>query len=365
MISSHRRSQTVMVGSMLSITVLLAGPAIAATRNGPPAHSGAVEHHRATVHRRRSELIARADRPAAVMWRMAGPRTLWRLARAAAPPALPAPPVPPAGQTASAPAPPPAPAANTISTPATSPAGQAPSGSPAPLGIPGNWTQVANWQFTGNSLPADWRTGWFGSGVTAGVGGTSENDCYTPSNVTFPGDGTMHLNITATASTCDGQTKPYSAAMVTTNPSDGRTGPGFTYTYGVLEAKVYIPAYGNGTQIADWPAVWTDGQSWPTDGEDDIFEGLSGSACFHFHDPLGAFGGCDTSITPGWHTFASDWQPGSVTYYYDGVEVGRVATGVTSAPMYIIISNGVGYSTTPLTQPDSMQVAYVRVWQQG
>lgn len=173
----------------------------------------------------------------------------------------------------------------------------------------------------------------------------------------------MHLNITATPSTCDGETKPYSAAMVTTNPNDGRTGPGFTYTYGVLEARVYIPS--DGGKIADWPAIWTDGQSWPTDGEDDIMEGLSGTACFHFHDPLGAPGGCDTSITPGWHTFASDWQPGSVTYYYDGTEVGSVATGITSAPMYIIISNGVGYSTTPLTQPDSMQVAYVRVWQQA
>ena len=53
-------------------------------------------------------------------------------------------------------------------------------------------------------------------------------------------------------------------------------------------------------------------------------EGLSGVICWHFHDPLGGPGGCDTAITPGWHTFASDWQPGSVTYYYDGQDVGSI-----------------------------------------
>jgi hypothetical protein len=231
------------------------------------------------------------------------------------------------------------------------------SGTPQPVGIPGNWNLVLDSEFTGSSLPADWQTGWFGSGVTGGVN-SGEEDCYSPNNITFPGDGTLHINLTATSSTCDGSTKPYTTGLVTTNPDDGRTGPGFQYTYGVLEARVYVPA--NGTQIANWPAVWTDGQSWPADGEDDVMEGLSGKACWHFHDPQGGPGGCDTTLTPGWHTFASDWQPGSLTYYYDGVEVGSITTGIASAPMYIILGNGVDPGNTA---PDSMQVQYVRVWQ--
>jgi beta-glucanase (GH16 family) len=156
-------------------------------------------------------------------------------------------------------------------------------------------------------------------------------------------------------------TEPYTSGMLTTNPSDGRSGPGYQYTYGVLEAKVYVPA--DGSVLADWPAVWTDGQTWPNDGEDDILESLGGVACWHFHDPLGGPGNCDASITPGWHTFASDWEPGSVSYYYDGVKVGSISTGITSAPMYIILSNGVGTAPAAYTKPDSMQVSYVRVWQ--
>jgi beta-glucanase (GH16 family) len=248
----------------------------------------------------------------------------------------------------------------TTTTPTTTPATTTPTtttGTPQPAGVPGNWHLALDSEFTGSSLPADWQTGWFGSGVTGGVN-SGEEDCYSPNSITFPGDGAMHINLTATTSTCAGSTKSYTTGLVTTNPDDGRTGPGYQYTYGVLEARVYIPA--NGTQIANWPAVWTDGQSWPADGEDDVMEGLSGKACFHFHDPLGGPGGCDTTLTPGWHTFASDWQPGSVTYYYDGVDVGSITTGITSAPMYIILGNGVEPGNTVA---DSMQVQYVRVWQ--
>jgi beta-glucanase (GH16 family) len=227
-----------------------------------------------------------------------------------------------------------------------------------PAGISGHWKLALNSEFDQSSLPADWATGWFGSGVTAGVS-HSEPDCYSPNNVTFPGDGSMHINLTATQSTCNGKTEPYTTGLVTTNPSDGRDTAGFQYSYGVLEARVYVPA--SGSEIANWPAVWADGQSWPNDGEDDVMEGLGGQACWHFHDTLGGPGQCSTKIKPGWHTFASDWQPGSVTYYYDGTKVGSITTGITSAPMYIILGNAAVQGGS--TVPDSMRVQYVRVWQ--
>ena len=188
-----------------------------------------------------------------------------------------------------------------------------------------------------------------------------EEDCYSPSNVSFSG-ADLDLNVTDASSTCGGQTHPYTGALISSNPSDGRTGGGFQYTYGFLEAKVYIPA--SGTKVADWPAVWADGQSWPNDGEDDIMEGLGGSACFHFHNPAGYAGGCDTGITPGWHTFASDWEPGSITYYYDGKDVGTLTSGISSAPMYIVLDNTVSSNyPSVIVGSDTMQVAYVRVWQ--
>ncbi len=229
-----------------------------------------------------------------------------------------------------------------------------------PIGIPGAWNLTLDSEFSGSSLDTSiWRAGWFGSGVTAPVS-NFEIDCYSSSNVTFPGNGTVQLSATDQSSTCKGVTQPYTGAVLSTDPEDGRAGGGFSFTYGVVEAKVYLPADGN--QVADWPGIFTTGQVWPLDGEDDIMEGLGGTACFHFHDPLGGPGACDRTIKPGWNTFASDWEPGKVTYYYDGVDVGSIATGITSAPMYIALDNAVSDESTTIGS-SAMQVAYVRVWQ--
>jgi len=249
--------------------------------------------------------------------------------------------------------------------PAPAPAPVTPAvASPTPLGIPGNWNLILDSEFNGPSLNTSlWQTGWFGRGVTAGADPNEEADCYSPGNVTLPGDNTLHLNVTAVPSTCGGYTEPYTGALITTNPDDGR-GPGFQYTYGVLEARVFIPSAG--TLLADWPGVWATGQSWPTDGEDDVMEGLMGLACATFHDPsdIGIHTRvCDKSITPGWHTFSSNWQPGQVTYYYDGVPIDIVSSGVTSSPMYLILDNTVRWGDPLDTTADAMQVQYVRVWQ--
>jgi beta-glucanase (GH16 family) len=229
-----------------------------------------------------------------------------------------------------------------------------------PAGIAGHWKLALDSKFNGSGLPRYWHAGWFGSGVTAPVN-HSEQACYSPKNVTFPGDRAMHLAVTHQASSCSGMVKPYTGAMVTTDPNDGRSSLGYEFSRGVVEARVYIPA--DGTRIADWPAVWTDGQNWPADGEDDLMEGLGGSACYHFHDPLGGPGGCDRTLTPGWHTFSSNWEPGSVTYYYDGVRVGAIRAGITSARMFILLDNTVSPGQPHTTVADSMRVQYVRVWQ--
>jgi beta-glucanase (GH16 family) len=135
-----------------------------------------------------------------------------------------------------------------------------------------------------------------------------------------------------------------------------------TFTGGAFEARVYLPAAPDGG-VADWPAFWVDGTgSWPNTGEMDIMEGLSGETCFHYHDPAGGPGGC-ANTGPGWHTFGSVWQGDTVTYYYDGHDVGSVNTDGTKAAQYLILNNAVGGSGGEST-PADMLVDYVRVWSQ-
>ena len=135
-----------------------------------------------------------------------------------------------------------------------------------------------------------------------------------------------------------------------------------TFTYGKIEARIWVPPGAAG--VANWPAFWANGTgTWPITGELDVMEGLEGHTCFHFHSTLGGPGGCAPLASPsGWHTYAADWEPGSVTYFYDGVQVGRVTSGITASPMYLILNLAVSPSISPPVQlPSEMLVDWVRV----
>jgi beta-glucanase (GH16 family) len=110
--------------------------------------------------------------------------------------------------------------------------------------------------------------------------------------------------------------------------------------------------------------VWATGiGSWPTTGELDIMEGLSGDACWHFHSDAGGPGGCADMATPaGWHTFAADWRAGHVTFSYDGKQVGELTSNITAAPMFLVLNLGVSTEHGgPLSMPSEMLVDYIRV----
>ena len=101
----------------------------------------------------------------------------------------------------------------------------------------------------------------------------------------------------------------------------------------------------------------------PATGELDVFEGLAGNACWHFHYTGGEPGGCSNKANPsGWHTYAAEWRPGVVTYFYDGVQVGRITSGDhlvadVRDPEPRRVVRGLG----PGGVPSEMLVDYIRV----
>jgi beta-glucanase (GH16 family) len=225
----------------------------------------------------------------------------------------------------------------------------------APLGIPGAWRKAFSDEFNGTSLDGSkWNPNWLGcSGCTTPPVNSSEQAAYAPSQVSVS-EGSLHLRATAQQTTVNGKTYPYRSGLVESN---GRA----EFTYGAFEARIHTPS--SGSQIANWPAFWGNGQNWPTDGEMDIMEGLGGSACYHFHSSSGGPGSCASGSFTGWHTYGAEWKPGSVTYYYDGKQVGQITSGITSAPMYLILNHGISSQHGgPTVSSADMMVDYVRVW---
>lgn len=230
---------------------------------------------------------------------------------------------------------------------------------PRPVGHGGHWHLIFDDEFNASGLDtAKWSTGWYGSGITGPVN-PGETQCYDPAQVAV-GGGELDIRLVARTERCSTGSgtisRPYVSGIVTTN---GR----FSYTYGYFEARVWMPG---SRSIQDWPAVWAVGHNWPVGGELDLVEGLGGKACWHFHDPSGAPGGCSARVfSGGWHTFGADWERGVVTWFYDGAKVGAVRAGVTGDPMYLVLDLDVRNPAYggPIDVPVSLRIDYVRVWQ--
>lgn len=245
-----------------------------------------------------------------------------------------------------------------INTPPTPPAPVV----PRPLGIPGNWNIIFDDEFTGTTLdPSKWAPGWWpnAQGLSDPVN-TAEIAAYNAANVTVNNGLSLALTHDPITAPGTGTQYQWTGALISSNPNDGRRSGGFEYTYGVFEAKVFLPDDGTG-KIADWPSVWATALPAGVYQEDDILEGLGGVAAYHFHDSTEGPGASVTSVKPGWHTVASNWTEAGFEYYYDGELVGTIATPPAAGPMYLIL--GLTASNPATTVPAVLQVAYARVWQ--
>jgi beta-glucanase (GH16 family) len=214
----------------------------------------------------------------------------------------------------------------------------------------GKWDLLFNDEFNGSAVDLTrWRPNWLGPNDTATSKpiNSAEVSCYDPQQTTVANG---ELTFTAVARPCNGYS--YASGLVESNGK-------FNFTYGYMEAGIWLN--GNGSSIYNWPAFWADGTGkWPVTGEIDVMEGLDGRASWHFHYPGGGPGGYPSgTYTNGWHIFAADWEPGVITFYYDGREVGKQTAGVTDQPMYLILNYGL---KSNIAVPSTMKVDYVRFW---
>ncbi len=157
-----------------------------------------------------------------------------------------------------------------------------------------------------------------------------------------------------------------SGALIDTDPKQGR--PGFQFTEGYAEARVYFP--GSGEAVYNWPAWWTVGAPWPGEGENDIAEGL-GALTVNYHGPCSANHGQIPGVwvngfhTYGLHRYRTSSGETRADVYYDGrrVKSYRVCDG--NAPHYLIFNVGTKESRQMVYGSASeVKVDWVRVWGQ-
>ncbi len=222
-----------------------------------------------------------------------------------------------------------------------------------------------------------WRHDIGGSGW-----GNNEHQYYTNSTSNAAHDGNGNMVITARKENpsnyqCWYGTCQYTSARLLTSGT-------FTQAYGRYEARIQIPR-GQGI----WPAFWMLGDDlgsvgWPQSGEIDIMENV-GKEPNTVHGTLhgpgysggAGVGGAYTIGQPfanGFHTFAVDWSPTSITWSVDGVNYQTKSTAdiggnewVFDHPFFMIMNvavggNWPGYPDGSTQFPQQMKIDYVRVY---
>ena len=157
---------------------------------------------------------------------------------------------------------------------------------------------------------------------------------------------------------------PYVSGIITTFSR-------FAQTYGYFEMRAKLPA-GHGL----WPAFWLVPQHprWPP--EIDVVEVFGGrpntlNATVHttrFGRPASiGFTATVPNTSQSYHTYGVDWEPNTITFYFDGQEIGHTATPPDcTVPMYMIANLAVGgWAGVPdkATQfPAELRIDYIRAY---
>jgi beta-glucanase (GH16 family) len=207
--------------------------------------------------------------------------------------------------------------------------------------------------------------------------GNQELQYYTDRSENVSLDGSGNLVITARRESFGGS--PFTSARIKTQGL-------FDQTYGRFEARMKTP-YGPGM----WPAFWLlganiDEVNWPQCGEIDVMElrgQIPGKIAGSAHGPGYSAGDAITAdfelengrFDSKFHIFAIEWGEDYIDYFVDDFLYQRITpedvTGewVYNNSFFMILNlavggNYVGFPTSQTPFPQSIEVDYVRVYQQ-
>jgi beta-glucanase (GH16 family) len=280
----------------------------------------------------------------------------------------------------------------TPSAPVTGPAtalSSAASVSPQPSGAAGRTTKPSGRSTAAGSLPG-WKLVWHdefdGSALDSSKWLAKDNTyvdydlaCITDAGANISVSGGMAtLRAQKQQSSCGSQTRGYTTAYLTT---EGKK----AFTYGRFEVRARTPT-GPNDSTGLWPAFWLRPDGGGV-GEIDVVE-LPGGAAYYkaatqsiFYDytPIKQ----DNRYTfphgypaDGFHTYATEWEPGSLRWYIDGVQVYARDRSTTpwfdkafSRPFHLRLNFQVGGwlgdPTASTKFPAGFEVDYVRAWQRS
>ena len=243
--------------------------------------------------------------------------------------------------------------------------------SPTPIVAPEGWNLIWHDEFDGSSIdPANWS---FDIGGGGWGNGEAENYTARPENARLENG---MLVIESRQEKYEGSY--YTSARLKTQGLQN-------FQYGRIEGRLKVPP-GAGL----WPAFWMlgsnfNGSNWPDCGEIDIMEYIGKEPDLIFgtlHGPgySGALGFSKWNrqtynIADDFHTYAIEWEPDEIRWYYDGEQYYSVTPTdisdrewVFNQPFFLILNLAVGGQLPgpvglDTVFPAQYLVDYVRVFQ--